>query len=105
MENKKILELYEEVFQHESGCSYGQPDGPDDFFKDCDCIEYGEEENALFTWCLEQASERYCGTLSQARIDILNSIEFPWAYYENELDKLGYHWKKNNPNGVRYNQE
>ena len=55
----------------------------------------------LYSWCLEQASDRYCGTLSQDKIDKLNQQEFPWTYYENELDKLGYHWKKNNPNGLR----
>ena len=30
----------EEVMYHsKNGCSYGQPDGPDDYFKDCDCGE------------------------------------------------------------------
>ena len=24
---------------HNNGCSYGQPDGPDDIIKDCDCEE------------------------------------------------------------------
>ncbi len=60
------------------------------------------EEQSLYAWCLEQASDRYRGELAQEKIDKLDSIGFPWAYYENELDKLGYHWKKNNPNGVRY---
>lgn len=56
----------------------------------------------LHTWCLEQASARYMGTLPQDKIDKLNSLNFPWEHYEEELDKLGYHWEKNNPNGIRY---
>jgi|GEM_PF-3765881 hypothetical protein len=60
------------------------------------------DNQKLYTWCLEQASDRYCGTLSQEKIDKLNSMDFPWAYYEDELDKLGYHWKKNNPDGIRF---
>ena len=59
-------------------------------------------ENELYNWCLEQAAARFMGTLSQDKIDKLNSLEFPWAYYEEELDKLGFHWRKNNPQGVRY---
>lgn len=58
----------------------------------------------LYEWCLEQASARYQGKLSQDKIDKLNSLEFPWEYYEEELDKLGYHWKKNNPDGIRYKE-
>jgi hypothetical protein len=60
------------------------------------------EENMLYVWCLEQASARYKEILSQEKIDELNSVGFPWAFYENELDKLGYHWKKNNPKGKRW---
>ena len=31
---------------HYEACIYGQPDGPDDYIKDCDCIEIeGEFEN------------------------------------------------------------
>lgn len=56
----------------------------------------------LYAWCLEQASERYRGTLSKEKQDKLNDIQFDWNHYENELDKLGYHWKKNNPTGVRW---
>lgn len=56
----------------------------------------------IYVWCLEQASDRYKGILSQDKIEKLNSIEFDWEYYENELDMLGYNWKKNNPNGIRY---
>lgn len=25
--------------EHESGCNYGRPDGPDDICKECDCFE------------------------------------------------------------------
>ncbi len=60
-----------------------------------------ENQQALFDWCLLQASERYMGHLSVDQVDKLNSIGFPWAYYEEELDKLGYDWKRNNPTGVR----
>lgn len=60
------------------------------------------EQDKLYDWCLEQASARFMGLLSQEQIDKLNSTDFPWAYYEEELDKLGYNWKKNNPKGVRY---
>lgn len=61
-----------------------------------------ESLNGLYNWCLEQASDRYRGLLSEEQIDKLNSIDFPWGYYEEELDKLGYHWQKNNPNGKRW---
>lgn len=57
----------------------------------------------LYNWCLEQASARYCNQLTEEQLKKLNDIDFPWAYYEDELDKLGYHWKKNNPTGIRYN--
>ena len=60
------------------------------------------EEDKLYNWCLEQASARFMGLLSQEQIDKLNSTGFDWVYYENELDNLGYHWKKNKPKGVRY---
>lgn len=58
--------------------------------------------NKLYKWCLEQASQRYCGMLEQDKIEKLNSIGFDWVYWENELDKFGYCWELNNPNGVRY---
>jgi hypothetical protein len=64
----------------------------------------GKKEK-LFDWCLEQASLRFMGKLPQDKIDKLNSIEFPWAYYEEELDKLGYNWERNNPSGVRWQQK
>ncbi len=60
------------------------------------------KEDELYIWCLEQASARFMGIVPQEKIDKLNSLEFPWAYYEDEFDKLGYHWEKNNPQGVRY---
>ncbi len=60
------------------------------------------QEERLYEWCLEQASARYMGLLSPEQEDKLNSIDFPWAFYEEELDKLGYSWKKNNPDGVRF---
>jgi hypothetical protein len=63
------------------------------------------EDEKLYIWCLEQVSERYMGTLSQEKIDKLNNINFPWDYYEEELDQLGYDWEKNNPDGVRCNQK
>lgn len=53
----------------------------------------------LFDWCLEQVAARYMETLDQDKIDKLNSIEFPWEYYEDELDKLGFNWEKNSPTG------
>lgn len=56
----------------------------------------------LYTWCLEQASARFMGTLSQDKIDKLNELNFPWEIYEEELDNLGYAWELNNPNGIRY---
>lgn len=62
------------------------------------------EQNDLHTWCLEQASARYMGILGQDEIDRLTSLDFPWAHFENELDKLGYSWEKNNPDGKRYNE-
>lgn len=62
-------------------------------------------EPDLYNWCLEQAAMRFMGKLSQEQIDKLNSINFPWAYYEQELDNLGFHWAKNNPNGKRWEDE
>lgn len=56
----------------------------------------------LYEWCLEQAADRYMGNLSQEKIDKLDSIGFPWERYENDLDELGFSWKENNPNGIRY---
>lgn len=56
----------------------------------------------LYEWCLDQAIDRYMGTLSEEQFNLLQAIEFPWGYYEDELDKLGFNWAKNNPNGVRY---
>ena len=41
----------------------------------------------LYAWCCMQASDRLTGTLSQDRIDKLDSIGFDWKYYENELFK------------------
>ncbi len=61
-----------------------------------------DKQQALFNWCLEQASARYMGLLSQEQIDKLNSLEFPWSHFEEELDKLGYSWNRNNPTGVRF---
>ena len=61
-----------------------------------------KKESLLYNWCLDQAAARYMGALSQDKIEKLNALEFPWAYYEEELDKLGFHWNKNNPDGVRY---
>ncbi len=61
-----------------------------------------KENKQLFDWCLEQAHARYTGQLTQDQLNKLNGIDFPWAYYENELDKLGYSWKKNNPDGKRW---
>lgn len=64
-----------------------------------------QDYKELFDWCLEQAAARYMGKLSQEKIDKLNSIGFPWDYYEEELDKLGFHWEKNNPQGKRWNDD
>ncbi len=61
-----------------------------------------KKEQDLHVWCLEQADARFRGLLSQDRIEKLDSLDFPWAHYEEELDKLGYYWEKNNPDGVRY---
>jgi hypothetical protein len=61
-----------------------------------------KKDQEIYDWCLEQAANRFMGKLSQAKIDKLNSIEFPWAHYEEELDKLGFYWEKNNPDGVRW---
>jgi len=60
----------------------------------------GEEK--LYIWCLEQASARFMGTLSQDKIDKLDSLDFPWDYYERELDKLGFDWKKNSKEDSDY---
>jgi len=49
----------------------------------------------LYAWCLTQAADRYMGTLSQEKIDKLNSVNFSWEHYESELDKLGFDWEKN----------
>ncbi len=49
----------------------------------------------LHAWCLEQAALRYMEELPQEQIDNLNSQNFPWEYYENELDKLGFNWERN----------
>ena len=59
-------------------------------------------ERELYLWCLQQAADRYMGTLSQDKIDLLNDELFPWGYYEEQLDKMGFDWKKNNPNGKRH---
>ena len=34
---KEIYEWFEDIDNHESGCCYGKPDGPDDVCKECDC--------------------------------------------------------------------
>lgn len=66
--------------------------------------EWIKKENpSLYNWCLEQAAARYMGQLTQRQIDLLNAENFPWDYYENELDKLGCDWKMNNPDGVLLN--
>ena len=64
-----------------------------------------DEAKDLYDWCIEQAVARYRDKLSPEKFEKLESVGFPWAYYENELDKFGFHWKKNNPKGVRYSQE
>lgn len=61
-----------------------------------------KNNQALYTWCLENASARFMGILEQDKIDKLNSDEFDWIYWEEELDKMGYRWDLNNPDGVRY---
>jgi hypothetical protein len=64
-----------------------------------DELEFFTTEDGLFTckpaelkdlymWCLMQAHDRQRGVLAQEKIDKLNSIGFPWDYYENELEKL-----------------
>lgn len=67
--------------------------------------ESEDEAKDLYDWCIEQAVARYRDKLSPEKFEKLESVGFPWAYYENELDKFGFHWKKNNPKGVRYSQE
>lgn len=59
-------------------------------------------DESLYNWCLQQAMDRYMGTLSEDKLKKLEEIDFPFDYYEEELDKLGFHWEKNNPNGKRY---
>lgn len=44
-------------------------------------------ESTLYNWCLEQAATRAMGNLSQDKIDKLNSIGFPWAYYAEKLEE------------------
>lgn len=39
-----------------------------------------KEQQDLYIWCLEQASERYRGTLSTEKIDKLNAMNFSWEY-------------------------
>ncbi len=60
------------------------------------------DEKNLRDWCLEQAMLRYMGKLEQWQLDKLEEVEFPFDYWEDQLDKLGFYWKKNNPNGVRW---
>lgn len=47
-----------------------------------------QNENKLFKWCLEQVIAREYGELSEEKILKLDSLGFPWAYYENELAKI-----------------
>ena len=47
-----------------------------------------ENNNQLFKWCLEQVIAREYGELSEEQIAQLDSADFPWAYYENELAKI-----------------
>jgi len=61
-----------------------------------------KKQNELYNWCLEQAAARYIGTMTKEQFDSLQSLDFPWEYYENELNNLGFHWYKNNPEGIRY---
>lgn len=65
-------------------------------------IERNKMQNINNTWCLEQAAARFMDNLSQEQIDVLTSLDFPWNYWENELDKAGFHWNKNNPAGKRW---
>ena len=60
------------------------------------------DEQELYNWCLEQTIARYMGELTPEQLRKLESINFPFARYEQVLDEMGFHWKKNNPNGVRY---
>jgi len=39
-----------------------------------------KEQQDLYIWCLEQASEQYRGTLSTEKIDKLNAMNFSWEY-------------------------
>lgn len=49
----------------------------------------------LYKWCVELAQARRKGTLSQEQIDKLNSLNFPWAYYEDEFDQLMHAHEQN----------
>jgi len=60
------------------------------------------KEKKLYDWCLEQAVARFMGSLTDEHFIKLQSLDFPWEYYESELDKLGFNWSRNNPDGVRY---
>ena len=43
----------EDLREHiENGCSYGQPDGPDDYFKDCDCPEDEDSQGYKIAWLM-----------------------------------------------------
>lgn len=83
----------------------GESDRHLEIIKSIATTMYGETispDPGLFDWCLEQASARYMDLLTPAQFEKLQGLGFPWEYYEDHLDKLGYHWKKNNPEGVRW---
>lgn len=61
-----------------------------------------KDQNRIYEWCLEQAAKRHMGNLTQQQIEKLESLNFPFVLCEEELDKLGFHWQANNPNGSRY---
>lgn len=66
-------------------------------------IKKEKEEDDMYVWCLEQASDRYKGELSQDKIELLLKVDKNFfVFYEDELDKLGYDWERNNPNGIRW---
>lgn len=111
---KQIFELKKRLFVHKQEMDILYPDNKFIFdqmyFISWPDVDPKEEHNCndpedLYNWCLKQAAERYEVVLTEEKFQKLESLQFPWAYYENELDKFGYFWKKNNPNGVRYPQE
>jgi len=57
-----------------------------------------------YAWCLETAIARFQNTLTKEQFTVLEQLQFPFAYAEEELDKLGFHWAKNNPEGIRYGE-